>query len=240
MAGWPTPCTPSGGRSTSIEKMDATGRTVDGRKHTASLEHAVKFAGWPTPNAIPESRGGLQTNPEKALERRAQGHQLNLDDAVTLAGWPTPDAGALNVGADLETHLKRVAKLKAKKINGNGAGLPLGIVSQMAGWPSPTSLSPATGEYNEAGESCNLRKIRLLAGWATPNAMDHLPSSNLEARKKKGGCSNLKDQIGTTSNSSPAPTEKRGSLNPAFVRWLMGFPTAWDDCAPTGTRSSLR
>ena len=38
------------------------------------------------------------------------------------------------------------------------------------GWPSPTSLSPATGEYNEAGDSCNLRKIRLLAGWPTPQA----------------------------------------------------------------------
>ena len=47
--GWPTPCTPSGGRSKLIEKMDATGRTVDAGKHTASLEHAVKFAGWATP-----------------------------------------------------------------------------------------------------------------------------------------------------------------------------------------------
>ena len=159
MTGWPTPCTPSGGRSTSIEKMDATGRTVDGRKHTASLEHAVKFAWWPTPTA---RKGGMQSDPNAAMQRRSQGHQMNLDDAATLAGW------------------------------------------------------------------------------ATPNAMDHLPSSNLEARKKKGGCSNLKDQIGTTSNSSPAPTEKRGSLNPAFVRWLMGFPTAWESSAPTGTRSSLR
>ena len=32
----------------SIEKMDATGKTIDGKKHTASLEHAVKFTGWPT------------------------------------------------------------------------------------------------------------------------------------------------------------------------------------------------
>ena len=48
---WPSPNTPSGGRSSNPEKMDATGRTLDGRKHTASLEHAVKFAPWPTPQA---------------------------------------------------------------------------------------------------------------------------------------------------------------------------------------------
>ena len=47
-------------------------------------------SGWPTPNAIPEGRGGLQTNPEKALERRQQDHMLNLDDAACLAGWATP------------------------------------------------------------------------------------------------------------------------------------------------------
>lgn len=48
-------------------------------------------SGWPTPNAIPETRGGLQTNPQKALERRQQGHALNLDDAACLvSGWATP------------------------------------------------------------------------------------------------------------------------------------------------------
>lgn len=49
MVSWPTPNTPSGGRSMDPEKMDATGRTLEGRKHTASLEHAVKFTAWATP-----------------------------------------------------------------------------------------------------------------------------------------------------------------------------------------------
>lgn len=51
LAGVPSPCTPNGGRSMSTDKMDATGRTEDGRKHSASLEHAVKFASVPTPMA---------------------------------------------------------------------------------------------------------------------------------------------------------------------------------------------
>ena len=62
---WPTPNTPSGGRSTSNrEDGRATGRTIDGRKHTASLEHAVKFAGWPTPRA----NENVQTNLDEIAE----------------------------------------------------------------------------------------------------------------------------------------------------------------------------
>ncbi|BBL75452.1 hypothetical protein MishRS11D_25500 [Methylomagnum ishizawai] len=81
LSGWPTPNTPSGGRSVSPDKMDATGRTADGKKHTASLEHAVKFvaAPWNTPRATDGTNGG----PNQA------GGALPADAAM-LVGWATP------------------------------------------------------------------------------------------------------------------------------------------------------
>jgi DNA (cytosine-5)-methyltransferase 1 len=54
-------------------------------------------------------------------------------------GWPTPDAQAMNVGADLDTHMARLDRMKAKHGNGNGAGLTLGIASQLAAWATPAS-----------------------------------------------------------------------------------------------------
>jgi hypothetical protein len=86
--GWPTPLDRDY-KDTSIPPTRQPGGSQEGCLY---LGMAAQFAGWPTPNAIPEGRGGLQSNPEKALERRAQGHMLNLDDAATLAGWATPAA----------------------------------------------------------------------------------------------------------------------------------------------------
>lgn len=81
LSSWPTPMA-----GTPAQKgYNEAGNTDSSRK-------TVALVGWPTPNAMPPNRGGLQSNPQKALERRQQGHMLNLDDAACLASWATPRA----------------------------------------------------------------------------------------------------------------------------------------------------
>lgn len=176
--------------------------------HTASARRTFEtgFTSWPTPNAIPEGRGGLQANPEKALERREQGHQLNLDDAACLAAWATPTTRDHKDGAcDLEV---------------NPVNALLGRQVLMAAWNSPAAAADGNGGKRPAqGTSMTGRH----------------PSGK---KVNMGLASQV--HIGVLATGSPASTEKRGQLNPAHSRWLMGFPAEWDACAPTATRSLSR
>ena len=165
---------------------------------------------------------GPQICRQRASARRTSGKDSS--------GWPSPKAGN---GTGPGMH-------------GEG-GMDLQTTAQLSGWPSP--LANKQSPQQRGDFTPNLANVaQLTGGWPTPNAMEpEGPKDNpgqvspqFRKLKKTDIPTNLGRMVhwatGETSNGSPAPTGKRGQLNPEFTRWLMGYPEEWASCAPTGTR----
>ena len=129
-------------------------------------------------------------------------------------GWPTP------ITNDAEKRETPVV----------GAGL-----AGAAHWPTPCSQDGPNGGPAQGTD----RFPGAAATWATPTARDWRSGSASEATMGRNSRP-LNEQAGATLNGSPASTEKRGQLNPAFSLWLQGFPDEWASCAPQAMPSSRR
>ena len=201
---------------------------------------------------------GPQICRQRASARRTSGNGCT--------GWPSPKAGNStgpgmhgDGGMDLQTTAQLTGWATPRSTEaGHSTGNPDRAIDKksrledqvfLTGWATPTVRDHKDGAASLETNPINARLGMevLLTGWPTPNAIEpEGPKGNpaqfsMARRTKEPGktTSNLGRMVhftGEMSNGSPAPTERRGQLNPEFTRWLMGFPAEWASCAPTGTR----
>lgn len=194
--------------------------------------------GWPTPVSTDSASAARHTTTTGASHPGT-----SLTDAIR--SWPTPTGRISNDGEGIDSWEKRVAGLREKHYNGNGAGIPLTIAIQK--WPTPTAHDGEHGPRGERSSETRNAKASDLSNavsWPTPTARDWKSGA---AKKDFGNARPLSEQIHwatpTAAESTRGPGHtgrdgapnlttqlsriRRGSLNPDWVETLMGVPMGW-------------
>ncbi len=174
------------------------------------------------------SEGSLRAHAlSESLVSRLRAHldvNGSLEYALIWIDWGIPAQPSISA-----------LRASARRTSGSGS----------TGWPTPMAAMPAQNGNNEAGDTCNSRRTKLLVGWATPSANNYeqddqeaLERRRAECKRRTGNGNGFGLTLGNQARLSPASTGNRGALalNPAFSLWLMGFGIEWLMCAQNISR----
>jgi hypothetical protein len=237
LSGWPTPgiqvsANGSACAMTPTDVMDSAASTV--LEDHQDITGPMMMAGWPTPTKG-KADGSQIGRDASATGRRPDGSKatVSLNQVATLAGWGTPtvqDAKHATLSTSEQTRDPNNLRSQVFK-----AGLATPAHRDYR-YPNATTYAERGG--GAKGEQLPNQVAHLLAGWATPRQSDgeknvRSPEGARREIERKGAQNDLGLVSGLMLSGSPASTASRGALNPAFSRWLQGYPKAWDDCAPS-------
>jgi len=154
-------------------------------------KQVLSLSGWTTPQ---HHDGNPRGKGQKAKHGTKHGCACLARDAMAVSGWLTPKVVTGDYQYSGGDHSK-------KALNLSGA-------AKLAPWPTPMASSPATDQYNEAGNTDSGRKtVALVSG---------MPSNGSSA---------------ATGKSAPC------LLNPRFSLWLQGYPIGWASSGEAVIRS---
>jgi hypothetical protein len=133
-----------------------------------------------------------------------------LPRQAAMAGWPTVTA---------------TDAIKRGVVAPRSGMMGLSETAPLAGWTTPTAKVAAGGEYADPEKA--------LARVLGPHANDLRDFAKISGPARYTAS-------GAMLTGSTAAMESGGQLRPAHSRWLMGYPRAWDECAPLPLPKSKR